>query len=82
MVRKDMEHLVGKLCSMHLAVTVVVAHHYHLQRVISQAGVDRAWLSPAFYREIADWRKFAYQRASQPTHLDKIVCHEPTHMGF
>ena len=54
MVRKDLELLVGKLCSMHLAVPGVVAHLYHIQWVLSQVGTDRAWLSPAFHREIVD----------------------------
>ena len=31
MVRKDIERLLGKLCSMHLVVHGAVAHIYHLQ---------------------------------------------------
>ena len=54
MGRKDLEHLVGTLRSIHLAVPGVVAHLYHIQRVLDQAGADRAWLSTDFHREIAD----------------------------
>ena len=32
MVRKDLEHLVGKLHSMHLVVPGAVAHWFHIQR--------------------------------------------------
>ena len=82
MGRKDLEHLVGKLCSMHLAVPGAVAHLYHIKRALDQAGVDRAWLYPDFHREIADWIMFAEQTDERPTHLAEIVCCKPTHLGF
>ena len=79
---KELERLVGKLCSMHLAVPGVVAHIYHIQSALSQAGMDRAWLSPAFHREIADWKMLADQTDDRPTYLAEIVRREPTHLGF
>ena len=82
MGRKDLERLVGKLRSMHLAVPGVVAHLFHIQRALNQGGVDRAWLSPEFHRELADWKVLALQAASQPTRLAEIVRREPTHLGF
>ena len=82
MGRKDLERFVGKLRSMKLAVSGAVAHLYHIQRAMSQAETDRAWLSPAFHREIADWKMLADQTADRPTHLAKIVRREPTHLGF
>ena len=82
MGRKDLERLVGKLLYMHLAVPGAVAHLYHIQRALAEAGEDRAWLSPDFHREIADWIILAEQTADQPTHLAEIVRHEPTHPGF
>ena len=54
MGRKDLERLVGKLCSMHLAVPGAVAHLFHIQRALNQGGVDQAWLWPDFHRELAD----------------------------
>ena len=42
MGRKDLEHLVGKLRSMHLAVPGAVSHLFHIQRALNQGGVDRA----------------------------------------
>ena len=42
MDRKDLERLEGKLCSMHLAVPGAVAHLYHIQRALAQAGADKA----------------------------------------
>ena len=77
-----MERLVRKPRSMHLAVTEVVAHIYHIQPVLAQAGADRAWLSPEFHLEIADWRMFAEQTAARPTDLTKSIPHKPTHLGF
>ena len=50
MGRKNLERLVGKLHTMHLAVPRAVAHIYHIQRALAQAGADRAWLSPYFRR--------------------------------
>ena len=82
MGRKDLELLVGKLLFMHLAMPGVVAHLYHHQRALSQAGADRAWLSPEFHREIADWRNLADQTAARTTHLEDIDYCERTHMGF
>ena len=82
MVLKDLEHLVGKLCSTHLAVPGAVAHLFHIQRALNQGGVDQAWLSPDFHWELADWKVLALQAASQPTHLAEIVRREPTHLGF
>ena len=82
MGRKELERLVGKIHSMHQAVPGAVAHLYHIQQALSQAGADRAWLSPDFHWEIADWNMLANQTANLPTHLADIVCYEPTHLGF
>ena len=82
MGRKDLECLVGKLRSMHLAVPGDAAHLFHIQRALNQGGVDRAWLSPAFHCELADWKALTLQAASRPTHLEEIVRQEPTHIGF
>ena len=82
MGRKELEHLLGKLRSMHLVVPGAVAHLYHIQCALSQAGTDRAWLSSDFYREIADWNMLADQTANRPTHLAEIVRRKPTHLGL
>ena len=44
--------------------------------------MERAWLSPALHRELADWKALALQAASRQTHLAEIVRQEPTHLGF
>ena len=82
MGRKELERLVGKLHSIHLAVPGAVAHLYHIQRAMSQAGTDRTSLSSEFHQEIADWTTLADQTADRPTHLTEIVRREPTHLGF
>ena len=63
MGRKDLERLVGKPRSMHLAVPGAVAHLYHIQCELAQAEADRAWLSPDFHRKIADLRMLSEQTA-------------------
>ena len=62
--RKKLECLVGKLRSMHLAVPGAVAHLFHIQGALNQGGVDRAWLSPDFHRELSYWKLLALQAAS------------------
>ena len=82
MVRKDLESLVGKLYSMHLAVPGAVAHLFHIQHALNQGGADRVWLSLAFHCKLADWKALALQAASRPTHLAEIIRLEPTHLEF
>ena len=82
MGQKDLEPLVGKLCSMHVVEPGAVSHLYHSQHNISQKGVDRAWLSPSFHQQIADWRALAVQMAARPIHLDKNVHRKLKHLGF
>ena len=79
---KELECLVGKLRYMHLAVSGAVAHLYHLQRALAQAGADRAWMYPEFHRGIADWSTLVDYTSAGTTHLDEIVRRKPTHMGF
>ena len=67
---------------MHLVVPGAVAHLYHIQCALSQAGTYRAWLSPDFHREIADWTTLTDQTVDRPTHLTEIVRREPTHLGL
>ena len=57
--RKDLEHLVGKLRPMHLAVTGALADLFHIQPELNQVGVDRVWLSTAFHRKLADLKALA-----------------------
>ena len=80
MGRKELEHLVGKLCSTHRAVPGAVAHLYHIQRALTQGGKDRAWLLADFHQEISDWSALVAQTVARPTHLAAIVCQEPTHL--
>ena len=50
MVRKELERLVRKLRSMHLAVPGAVAHLYHIHSALAQGGEDRSWLLSYFHR--------------------------------
>ena len=65
MVQKELEQLMGKLRSIHIAVPVAVAHLYHIQSALflGVGGVDRAWLSPEFHQEIAVCTTSAHQSA-------------------
>ena len=67
---------------MHLTVPGAVAHLFYVQRALNQGGVDRAWQSPDFHQELADWKVLALQAESRPRHLAEIVRQEPTHLGF
>ena len=67
---------------MHLAVTGAVDHLFHVQCALNQDGVDRAWLSTSFHRELSDWKALALQAESRPTHLAEIFRREPTQLGF
>ena len=67
---------------MHLLVPGAMDHLFHVQRALNQGGMDRAWISPAFHRELADWKALALQAASRPMHLAEGVRQELTHLGF
>ena len=82
MGRKDLERLVGNLCSMHLAVPGEVAHLFYIQCALNHGGVERACLLPEFHFKISDWRLLVLQAAARPTHLSEIVRRKPTHLGF
>ena len=82
MIQKDLERLVEKLCSIHLAVLGTVVHLFRIQYDMNQGGVERAWMLPAFHSEIADWRALALQVAAWHTHLAEIVHQKPTHLGL
>ena len=64
MGRKDLERLVEKIRSMHLAVTGAVDHLFHIQHELNHGGVEQAWLSPAFHCELADWKALSLRAAS------------------
>ena len=46
--RKELERLVGNLCSIHLAFPGASAHLYHIQRNFLQGEDDRAWILTYF----------------------------------
>ena len=69
MVLNDLELLVGKLRSMHIAFPGVVAHLFHIQRALNQGGVGRLWISPAFRGNLAGWKALTLQVESIPMHL-------------
>ena len=74
MGRKELELMVGKLCSVHLAETGAVAHLYHIHSDLTQRGKDRAWIFEEFHQEISNWSALVAQTVARPTHLAEIVC--------
>ena len=82
MVWKDLNRLVGKLCSMHILVPGSVDHMFQIQCALTQGGVYQEWLLPEFHRNIADWWSLALQAMARPTHLAEIAQRGPTHLGF
>ena len=80
--RKELKRLMGKLCSMHLAVPGAVAHLYHIQSALTKGGKDRGCLPADFHHEISDWSTLVAQMVAITTHLSEIVRRGPTHLGF
>ena len=80
--QKELDRMVGKIRSIHLAVPRGVAHLYHIQHALTQGVTDRAWLLADFHREISDWSALVAQTVARLTHLAEIVRQEPTHLGF
>ena len=81
-IRKDLEHFVGTLRSMHLTVLGLVVHLYHIQRVLEQEKEYRAWLSSKFHQELDYWKTLTAHTLARPTPLNYIVCQGPTHLWF
>ena len=79
MGRKELERLVGKLCSIRLAVPRAVAHIYS---ALTKGGKYRAWLLADLHREISDWSALVAQTVARSTHLAQIARREPTHLGL
>ena len=48
-VWKYMDQLIGKICSMHLVVTEVVAHLYRIHIALTQVGAESAWRFLVFH---------------------------------
>ena len=67
---------------MHLAAPGAVAHLYRIHCALAQGGMDRTWISPAFYQKIADWHALTAQIEDRPMYLAEIVFREATCMGF
>ena len=65
MGKKDLERLVGKIRSMHLAVPGAVAYLFRIHCALNQGGVYQAWLYPAFHCNLADWKALALQAVSR-----------------
>ena len=58
------------------------SHVPHSACSVPRVGVDRAWLFPVFHQYITDWRALVLQAVASTTHMDEIVHHESTHLGF
>ena len=82
MGRKEMERLLSKLCSMHLAVPGAVVHIYHIHLALYQAVIDRTWLSSDFHHKLVNWKILTYQTTDRRILLVEIFRCGPTHMGF
>ena len=67
---------------MHITVPGAVVHPFHIQNTLNQGGVYWVWILPSFHCELADWKDLSLRAASWPTHLEEIVCPEPTDLGF
>ena len=76
MSTKKMEHQIGKLSSIHLAITDAMGHFYHLQMALTFANHDsRAalYLSKSYHMDVKFWQFLCADMGSWPTYLVEIV---------
>ena len=82
---KKLDHLIGKLCSMHLAVPGTVGHFYNLQQSLTaahHAHRSTAYVTTGFHSDLRFWRQLCADMPIRPTYLAEIVQRLPTDIGF
>ena len=63
--------LIGKLRSMHLAVTGAITHFFYIQEALTKSGTGtQAYLSNAFHQEISHWQRLYNDSLAQPHFLE------------
>ena len=85
MSTKNLERLIGKLRSMHLAVPGAVGHVYHIQLSLTaahHAGRSTAYINKGFHSDLRFWRQLCAEMPVRPTYWAKIVQRLPTDIGF
>ena len=82
---KKLEQLIGKLCSMHLAVPGAVGHFYNLQQFLTaahHAHQATSYVTTGFQSDLRFWRRLCADIPTRPTYLAEIVQRLPTDIGF
>ena len=82
---KNLERLIGKLRSMHLAVPGAVGHFYNLQQSLTaahHAHQATAYVTTGFHSDFRFWRQLCADIPIRPTYLAEIVQRLPTDIGF
>ena len=80
--RKQLEILIGKLRSMHLAIPGAIGHFYYLQQALTKATPKLAYMSNGFHKEIKYWQELVKNMDTRPTYLAEIVQRHASALGF
>ena len=82
---KNLERLIGKLHSMHLAVPGVIGHFYAMQVALTHNRAAKnatANLSTWFHQDIKFWWSLCVKMTTCLTYLDELVHRDASDMGY
>ena len=82
---QKLEWLIGKLCSIHLAIPSTVGHFYHLQMALTstkRASRATAYLSKGFHKDVQFCQSLCVDMGSRPTFFAEIVQLLATDVGY
>ena len=85
MSTSNLERLIGKLRSMHLATPRAFGHFYHLQMALTafhHAIQYTSYLSKCFHRDVKFWKSLSVDMGSCITYLTVILQCLTTNVGY
>ena len=83
MIRKKLGCLIGKLHSIHIAVSGAIAFFYYLQQDLRlSTDQPNTRISRQFHDNITLWCAIIYRMESQPSSLAELVHQEASGIGY
>ena len=82
---KNLDRLIGNLCSMYLAVLGAIGHFYVMQVALTHARSAKraeANLSTRFHQDIKFWRNLCVEMTYRPTYLAELVHRPASDLGY
>ena len=72
---QEVEKIISKLRSIHLAILLAIRHFYYIQQAqaLTQASHHQAYLSNNAHCEIAHWKQLCQSMEARATYLVEIV---------